>query len=124
MPGLLTRWDPYGELVELRSRFDRMFDELSPDRGLRWTPAIDVERSDGDLIMRADVPGFKPEEISIEAEAEILTISGKHEETKRRRTGTICATSGGMGPSRARSRYSKVLTRARSGLRRTMACSR
>ena len=82
MPGLLTRWDPYGEVVELRSRFDRMFDELSPDTGLRWTPAVDVERSDGNLIMRADVPGFKPEEISIEVEAEMLTISGKHEETK------------------------------------------
>ena len=82
MPGLLTRWDPYGELVELRSRFDRMFDELSPDTGLRWTPAIDVERSDGNLITRADVPGFKSEEISIEVEAEMLTISGKHEETK------------------------------------------
>ena len=82
MPGLLTRWDPYGELVELRSRFDRMFDELSPDRGLRWTPAIDVERSDGNLIMRADVPGFKPEEISIEVEDDVLTVSGKHEEAK------------------------------------------
>lgn len=82
MPGLLTRWDPYGELAELRSRFDRMFDELSPDTGRRWTTAVDVERADGDLIVRADVPGFKPEEINIEVEADMLTISGKHEETK------------------------------------------
>ena len=82
MPGLLTRWDPYGELVELRSRFDRMFDGLSPDTGWRWTPAIDVEHADGNLIVRADVPGFGPEEINIEVEADMLTISGKHEETK------------------------------------------
>ncbi len=80
MPGLLTRWDPYGELAELRSRFDRVFDELSPDRGWRWTAAVDVERADGDLIVRADVPGFKREEISMEVEAGVLTISGKHEE--------------------------------------------
>ncbi len=76
------RWDPYGELAELRTRFGRMFEELSPDTGWKWTPAIDLERSDGDLIMRADVPGFKPEELNIEIEAEILTISGKHEEEK------------------------------------------
>jgi len=66
----------------MRSRFDRMFEELSPDSGWKWTPAIDVERADGNLIMRADVPGFKSEEISIEVEDEMLTISGKHEEEK------------------------------------------
>ena len=82
MPGVLTRWDPYGELTEMRSRLDRMFEELSPDSGWQWMPAIDVEHSDGNLVMRADVPGFKPEEISIEVEDEMLTISGKHEEEK------------------------------------------
>jgi len=59
-----------------------MFEELSPDSGWQWMPAIDVEHSDGNLVMRADVPGFKPEEISIEVEDEMLTISGKHEEEK------------------------------------------
>jgi HSP20 family protein len=82
MPGVLTRWDPSGELAELRGRFDRMLEELSPDTGWMGMPAIDVERADGNLIMRADVPGFKPEEISIEVEDEMLTISGKHEEEK------------------------------------------
>lgn len=81
------RWDPYTELADLRSRFDRMLDELSPDTGWRWTPAIDVERSDGSLVMSADVPGFKPEEISIEVKDEMLTISGKHEEAKEEEKG-------------------------------------
>jgi len=82
MPGVLTRWDPYGELAELRSRFDRMFGDLSPEGGRKWMPAIDVERHDGTLIMRADMPGVKPEEMSIEVEDDVLTISGKHEEAK------------------------------------------
>jgi len=37
-------------------------------------PSIDVERSDGDLVIRADVPGFKPEE---EAEHKKVTITPK-----------------------------------------------
>ena len=37
--------------------------------------------SDGHLVVRAEVPGFKPEEIDIEAEGGVLTISGKHEAT-------------------------------------------
>jgi HSP20 family protein len=81
MPGLLTQWDPYAELAELRSRADRT-EDLSPDTGWKWMPAIDLERSDANLIMRADVPGFKPEEINIEVEDEMLTISGKYEEGK------------------------------------------
>ena len=82
MPGVLTRWDPYGELADLRKRFDQMFGDWGAISGREWLPAIDVERADGNLIMRADVPGFKPEEISIEVEDEMLTISGKHEEEK------------------------------------------
>ena len=82
MPGGLTRWDPYGELAELRSRFDRVFWDFGLDGGRKWTPAIDVERRDGTLIMRADMPGVKAEEISIEVDDDVLTISGKHEEAK------------------------------------------
>jgi HSP20 family protein len=82
MPGTLTRWDPFSELGELRSRFDRMFDELLDGRERAWTPAIDVVREDGHLVVRADLPGFKPEEVRIEVEDDILTVSGEHRESK------------------------------------------
>jgi HSP20 family protein len=85
MAGTLTRWDPFGELSELRSRFDRVFDDLldGRDRGERaWTPAIDVVREDGYLVIRADIPGIKPEEVKIEVEDDVLTVSGEHRESK------------------------------------------
>ncbi len=69
MPGTPTRWDPLAELGELRSRFG-------------WTPAIDVVREDGHLVVRADLPGIKPDEVKIEVEDDILTVSGEHEERK------------------------------------------
>jgi hypothetical protein len=47
MAGALTRWEPFAELGELRSRFDRMFDDLIDGRERAWTPAIDVERDNG-----------------------------------------------------------------------------
>jgi len=80
MPGTLTRWYPFAELGELRSHFDRMFDEFSYGRERAWTPAIDVVRDDGHLVVRADLPGIKPEEVKIEVDDDILTISGEHEE--------------------------------------------
>jgi len=85
MPGALTRWDPFHELAELRTRFDRMFDELTNGREREWTPAIDVVRDDGHLVVRADIPGIKPEEVKIEVEDDILTVSGEHEEHKEQK---------------------------------------
>ena len=82
MPGTLTRWYPFAELGELRSRVDRMFDELTDGRERAWTPAIDVVRENGNLVVRADIPGIKPEEVKIEVEDDILTVSGEHEEHK------------------------------------------
>ena len=82
MAGTLTRWDPFTELGELRTRFDRLFDEWLDGRERAWTPAIDVVREDGHLVVRADLPGIKPEEVKIEVEDDILTVSGEHRESK------------------------------------------
>jgi HSP20 family protein len=40
-----------------------------------------IRRDDGKLIVRADVPGFKPDEIKVELEGNTLALSGEHEET-------------------------------------------
>src|SRR5450759_4014452 len=82
MPGTLTRWEPFAELGELRSRFDRMFEDFTFGSERAWTQAIDVVRENGNLVVRADIPGIKPEEVKIEVEDDILTVSGEHEEHK------------------------------------------
>jgi HSP20 family protein len=85
MPGTLTRWDPFTELGELRSRLDEWLD----GRERAWAPAIDVVREDGHLVVRADLPGVKPEEVKIEVEDNILTISGEHSESKEKKDGNF-----------------------------------
>ncbi|HET9013072.1 MAG TPA: Hsp20/alpha crystallin family protein, partial [Gemmatimonadaceae bacterium] len=81
MARTITRWEPFAELADMRQRFDRLLGELG-DGEREWMPAIDMVRDDGDLVVRAEVPGIKPEEIEIKAEEGTLTISGKHEEAK------------------------------------------
>jgi HSP20 family protein len=81
MAGELTRPDPFAELGELRTRFGRMLDELD-GRDVTFRPAMDVVRESGNLVVRADVPGFKPEEVKAEIEDNLLTISGEHEESR------------------------------------------
>ena len=80
MSTALTRWDPF---AEFRSQFDRMLDEVMVDgRERTWTPAIDVVREKDKLVIRADIPGVKPEDVKVEVEDDVLTVSGEHEERK------------------------------------------
>jgi HSP20 family protein len=81
MARTITRWEPFAELADMRRRFDRLLGELG-DGEREWMPAVDVVRENGDLVVRAEVPGIKPEEIEIKAEEGVLTISGQHEETE------------------------------------------
>lgn len=85
MPGAMTRWDPFAELAELRGPWGRLFSALPFDGRHAWAPAIDVERRDTELVLRADVPGIKPEEVKIEIENNILTISGEHQESSEKK---------------------------------------
>ena len=85
MPGALTRWDPFAEVAELRTGFDRLLGDLADGGEREWTPAIDVLREEGRLVVRADVPGIKPDEIAVEVDQGVLTLSGKHEETEEKK---------------------------------------
>ena len=81
MAHTITRWEPFAELAEMRSRFDRLLGDLADGGDRVWMPAVDMIRDNGHLVVRAEVPGIKPEEIDITFDSGRLTISGKHEET-------------------------------------------
>jgi HSP20 family protein len=81
MARAVTRWDPFAELSELRTRFDRMFDQVE-GRQRAWTPAIDVVRDNANIVIHAELPGIKPEDVKIEVEDDVLTVSGEHAESE------------------------------------------
>ena len=76
----MTLWEPFTDLAELRARIDRAFVDFTDSEARAWAPPMDVIREDGELVMRADVPGIRPEEIDVEVQGDQLTVSGKHSE--------------------------------------------
>jgi HSP20 family protein len=77
------------ELGTLRGGMDDWFDSFfrGLDRPLRFLehrvwPAIDVAEKEDAVLVRAEVPGMKPEEIDISVYGNTLTISGEKKETK------------------------------------------
>jgi HSP20 family protein len=49
---------------------------------LAWTPKVDVVQRGGELIVRADLPGMKPEDVVVEVSEDAITISGERRQEK------------------------------------------
>lgn len=88
----LSRWDPLREMITMRQAMDRMLDEAfargTETRGTgAWLLPMDAYITDEAIVIRADVPGLKPEEIDIRLEGDTLTIRGeiKREEENQRK---------------------------------------
>ncbi len=82
----LTKWDPFKELLDVRDNFDRLINRIfSRDFDL-WegerTPSIDVYEEGNNIIVKAEIPGVKKEDISVSLSDDTLTISGKKSEEK------------------------------------------
>lgn len=45
-----------------------------------WTPAIDLQETDSELIAKVQIPGVRKEELQIQIQDHVLTISGEHQE--------------------------------------------
>lgn len=82
----LIRWEPFGDIAELRSRIDRMFDDklfaFTGGENGHWTPAVDVTDSADQLTLRADLPGIDPKDVKVTVEGDLLTIEGERKEEK------------------------------------------
>jgi HSP20 family protein len=77
---------PPVRFTELDERVDNALDRwFSGPRG--WLPAIDIVRRNGELVIRADVPGIEPDDVKIEVEDGMLTISGEREESDEEEDG-------------------------------------
>jgi HSP20 family protein len=81
----LTRWRPFADLEDVRGRIDRMFGEMANVGERQWNLALDVVDRDDKYVVRADLPGLKPEEVKIEVEDDVLTISAEHEESEEQK---------------------------------------
>ena len=78
MATLTRRTNPFAELSE---RLDRMFEDVVESGTAVRRPALDVIDEDDALVLRAEVPGMKPDEVAVELQDDILTIRGHHEES-------------------------------------------
>mgnify|MGYP003573384470 CR=1 FL=1 len=84
---MLTRWNPTKETTNFSQGMERLFDEMmgrglwrsSEERPLRgsWVPSINIlERQDA-MVVTADLPGLRAEDVDVTVEEGTLSIRGE-----------------------------------------------
>ena len=80
----IERWQPFSELMSLRQAMDKLFEDsfVRPSRALAalgevTAPALDVYQTANEVVVKATLPGLKPEDVSIDITGETLTIKGE-----------------------------------------------
>jgi HSP20 family protein len=83
----LVRWEPFRELAALQNEMSRWMSQVSggvaPGNGQSstWLPAVDVWETDNELVLSFDLPGVSEDEIAVELDDNVLTVSGERERT-------------------------------------------
>ena len=80
----IVRWDPFRELESIQARLNRMFSDRpfrGPDESelsfAEWAPAVDVQESEKEYVIKADLPEVKKEDVKVEYEDGVLTVEGE-----------------------------------------------
>ncbi|HEY7123418.1 MAG TPA: Hsp20 family protein [Ktedonobacterales bacterium] len=100
----MTRWDPFQEMMSLREAMNHLFEEsMLPSRAIGsgqetgqlatrgthmpGTPALDIQDQGDNFIVRASLPGVRPDDVRIEARGNQVMISGQTREEQEAERG-------------------------------------
>jgi HSP20 family protein len=90
----IVRWEPFRELAALQNEMGRWMNQvmggtgtaLQPGNGgqtATWLPAVDVWETENELALSFDLPGIPEDQISVELDDNVLTVSGQREREER-----------------------------------------
>lgn len=78
----ITRFDPFRDLAVLQDRMNRLFGDAygSREEGVlsAWVPPVDIyENEKKELVLKAELPDVRKEDVSVTVENSTLTLSGE-----------------------------------------------
>ena len=80
-------WSPFDRLTNLRDEINRLFESPfssgNSDAFNTWAPPLDLLEDKDSLVLRAEVPGLKKEDINISLRDNTITISGERRNEKK-----------------------------------------
>jgi len=81
----LVRWDPLREAAALHTELSRLMNGMLENgrQTQSWVPTLDVWETEDSLVYAFDLPGLKQDDIAVEVENGMLTVSAKRERTTK-----------------------------------------
>jgi HSP20 family protein len=86
----IVKYDPFRDLRSLQDEVNRLFSMNFPrgggqDEMMRgaWTPSVDIFENKDQIVLEAELPGMKPEDVDISIENNVLTIHGERKFEKK-----------------------------------------
>ena len=83
MPNMV-RFDPFSEMLSLREAMDSLFENAmiaprgrSQESGAGWGLPLDVTENADNIMVKASIPGVKPEDLEVTVHGDMLTIKGE-----------------------------------------------
>ncbi|HXP37977.1 MAG TPA: Hsp20/alpha crystallin family protein [Solirubrobacteraceae bacterium] len=80
----VIRWEPAREINSLQQEVNRLFGSFfdtqagaAPAAPRRWIPAMDLVEQGEHYVLRADLPGVSEDDVNVELDENVLTISGE-----------------------------------------------
>jgi HSP20 family protein len=81
----IIRWDPFRDVVTLRERMNRMFEDVFSGRAEEgrdkttstWAPSVDIFETEKELVLTAEIPGIDEKDIEIKIEDNTLSLKGE-----------------------------------------------
>jgi len=83
-----VRWEPFSEFLTLSDRMNQMFSDpslriLAPAEPLSsWLPPVDIHEEADRIVVRAEIPGVRSDDIDVSVENNTLTLRGEKKPEK------------------------------------------
>jgi len=84
----LMPWRPFKPLSALQEEMNRLLEEFwgrKRDLARFISPAIDMEETDKDIVVQAEMPGVEPEDIEVSISGNNLVIRGERKQEKEQK---------------------------------------
>jgi HSP20 family protein len=85
----IVRWRPFRDSVSIQDEVSRLFEDFFDRRPARtewtdgvWSPSVDLSEDKDNVIVKAEMPGMKKDDVKISVQDNVLTLRGEKKQEK------------------------------------------